>query len=174
MKVVSLLVAVVVLFDAAGVSGQMLDSDRVVGAGFEAPEVGDQFTTIMVLPTNPVTFNHIVKDSAGEYSIGPAVSLGASAVLVLGRSTYLGESTQLEPLILVGAGLDFGIREATDGEDLETGVHITGMVGFNRLAVLFGKDLLSDYSFVGVGLKVDLITLLRDDLYATLWSRPVD
>lgn len=125
---------------------------------------GKQRNVLLLLPTVPVTFNSLAKDTAGDWRFGPAMTAGVGATFVLGKATYNGTAATVNPWIIAGAALNAGIREGENNEVAEA-LSISGFFGFGNVAVNFSRQLLGGGTSIGLALKVDALTNMAPDAY---------
>ncbi|HEU0076929.1 MAG TPA: hypothetical protein VFQ76_04720 [Longimicrobiaceae bacterium] len=176
-SVLILLCAVVGLFltgeaDAQTVSaGKLFPSEqamRTALAGEDDDSVGGVRKDVLVLlPTVPVTFNALEKDSTGDWRMGAAMTAGVGATLLLGKAAVTGSNATLQPWVIAGAAINAGLKETEDRKVAEA-LTLSGFFGFGDVAVNFARGLLDGETTIGLSLKVDVLTNLAPDAYMCL------
>lgn len=153
--------------------GQTLTADRIFGNANEVNKLDEGTTkgTLVLLPTIPITFNSLEKDTLGTWRMGSAITGGAGVALILGKATLRDEKNKvnIDPYVMVGGGINAGIKETVGGEVTEA-VNISGFIGLGSVAVSFAKGLLTGGNTVGLSLKIDTLTDLRPSSHICFWG----
>lgn len=152
--------------DAQTVSAEKLfptAAARVAAVG----EEGVRKDVLVLLPTVPVTFNALEKDSTGDWRMGAAMTAGVGATLLLGKAAITGNNATLQPWIIAGAAINAGLKE-TDDRKVAEALTVSGFFGFGDVAVNFSRGLLDGDTTIGLSLKVDVLTNLAPDAYMCL------
>jgi hypothetical protein len=157
-----------ILADTA--SAQTLSSDRIFGevdddefAALSGSEEGSR-NVLLLLPTIPVTFNSLERDSTDVWRLGSAITGGVGLTLLLGKATYNGETSNVDPWLIGGVGLNNGIKDSGDGT-AEYSLSGSVFVGIGDVAVSFARDFLEDRWSAGLSLKLDTLTNLAPDAF---------
>lgn len=124
---------------------------------------------LIFLPTVPLTFNSLQKDSEGEWRFGPAITMGAGFTFILGKARLNGPAlAEIVPWLTVGAGLNWGIRESLD-DTVEDVVSGSLFIGTSEVAISFSRPLIDGAgTSIGLSLKIDAITDLAPDAFMCL------
>ena len=153
--------------------GQTLTANRIFGDGPQMQHISEGTTkgTLVLLPTIPITFNSLEKDTLGTWHMGTAITGGVGVTLILGKATLKDSKSRvnINPYVMVGGGINAGIKETIGGEVAEA-VNISGFVGFGSVAVSFAKGLLTGGNTVGLSLKVDTLTDLKPSAHICFWG----
>jgi hypothetical protein len=158
---------------ASNAEAQTLRAERIFqpaggGAGaMVAPVEGAQKDVLLLLPTVPVTFNALQRDSTGEWRMGAAMTAGVGMTFLLGKATSNGESSTVDPWVIAGAAVNAGIREGDDRR-IDEDLSVSGFFGFGDVAVNFSWPLLGGERSIGLALKLDVLTNLAPDAFMCL------
>lgn len=152
---------------------QVISSDKMFPdqlAKFRAggsTEVGAQKNVLVLLPTVPVTFNTLQRDAEGKWRMGAAMTMGFGTTLLLGKGTFEGQKTSLQPWVIAGAALNAGVHDDPE-KGVTEALMISGFLGFGNVAINVARELLDGDTTFGLALKVDVLTNLAPDAYMCL------
>jgi hypothetical protein len=137
------------------------------------PNPGVVYNAFIGSTTLPVTFSRIeLKD--GEYSIGSPISLGAGYTWMWGKVGFNEDNVMyLEPQFFFGCALDVGVKPDEKG-DLLGGLSVNGFLGFNKVSLNVGYDIINGNMFFGLGTKIDLLIMKNSKAYTIhrIWKNP--
>ena len=137
------------------------------------PTIGETYNIKLGTPIIPVAFGRIeYKD--GTYALGSAVNIGVGYTWVQGKATYTKEATlDVSPGFFYGIGIDTGVKP--DGKDLLGTITGNVFIGFSKVALSGGYDLINKNVFFGLGTKIDIFRFGKNDVYTVkcLWKNPV-
>lgn len=150
------------------VFAQMLSTEKVERfyaerAGLATDRIGPGETADVWLftPSLPVSFSRLEQNDAGDWRVGANVAIGASYVFMLGKGTGLEDgSVRVDPAFFIGLTGNFGVAQDPDEDGaISESFMLGGVLGFSGLSVIAGRDILAKTPILGVGGRIDLLTL---------------
>ncbi len=180
MRLNRVLVAMALLATSEAARAQIADgetfreaykSTAILGAVPPAPVPGHTYNIILGTPTIPLTFSRVEKIQ-GEYRIGAALELGLGYSVVQGKALYNADGTiSVDPELLAGLAVNVGARNGDT--KLDSSLSLSGIIGFSRVALTTGYDLLNKSWFFGLCTKVDTFSFTKTGYTAyKVWDNP--
>jgi hypothetical protein len=127
-------------------------------AVFDVPPA--QKDLIILLPSVPITFNKLEKDSAGIWRLGVAVSGGVGGTFILGKATKVEDKlASVDPWIYTGGSINYGVKQNMSNQAVGS-LSISGFIGFSNIAISYSHDVLDGSNFWGISLKFDVLSNL--------------
>jgi hypothetical protein len=127
----------------------------VAGTAAETPT----YVNLLVLTSElPVSFVRMSQVN-GNWKIGGQMSIGASYVVMYGKGTLQADGSVSNYNSFAYLGPVISLDAATDGTSISTGVTVGGVVGVGPMSAIFGYDVAAKQPVLGIGFKIDILTL---------------
>ena len=136
-----------------------LPTTVVIGTGAEAT-TNPAYVDLLVTTTElPVTFVRMAADGSGAWTVDGQMSVGASYVLMYGRGKLEtdGSVSGYRPFFFGGPVVAFDA--VASGNTVAPGVTVGGVLGLGPMSGIVGYDLLGKKTVIGIGLKIDILTI---------------
>lgn len=102
-----------------------------------------------------------IKDSS--YTLGPELGLGYSYTFILGKVEPKNDGSKrlvVDPHLVFGFVAEVGVSQSAKvNTDLEAGLKIGAFLGFDKIALAGGYDLLTKNYFLGLNTRIDLFEI---------------
>lgn len=161
--------AILLLVGAQYASAQSLGAGKFFGEGRRNQQtlpVNPPTMTLILLPSVPVTFTSLAKDSSGKWQFSPGMGIGIGSTFVYGRAMQNGDMVNITPLLIGGLAANIGVKNDPMG-GVKTSLTYSEFIGLNNVAVAFSHDILDGANSIGLSLKMDILTDLAQD---TFWK----
>ena len=163
-----------IVFVAAGQSEAQLASTskfHIEGEEYalDALKVGTTYDVFISTATIPITFSKLVKDEAGDYTVGAQLGIGVGYLWILGTMTPQADgNARIDPGLFFGPAGDIGVRN--EGDELKTAFSLGAIIGYDVIAATVGYDFLAESVYIGLSGTIDFFSL-RKDSFVEHWTR---